>query len=209
MSSPFLVAPFSYGDLVDGGSLAPIIFAGRIPTSQDIKPAGYFWLSDQTLGGSGALYYQSGFIAGAPNWVLIGSGAAGSFTSVTATGAISAGTTLAAGTTVTGGTGVTATTGNLTASNGNLSLGTAGNKVIIATGTNASIGTSAAMTAGAVTVATTAITASSKVFVSAAVAGGTQGTLRADPADYIAGTSFVIRSSNAADTSTVNWWIIN
>jgi hypothetical protein len=25
----------------------------------------------------------------------------------------------------------------------------------------------------------------------------------------LAGTSFVINSSNAADTSTVNWWIVN
>ncbi len=104
---------------------------------------------------------------------------------------------------------ITATSGNITATNGNLVLGTAGNKISIATGTNASIGLSTAMTAGAITISTTAITASSRVFLTAAVAGGTQGTLRADPADYVAGTSFVIRSSSGTDTSTVSWWIIN
>lgn len=157
-------------------------------------------------------------------WVQIAAiPSAGSFTTVTATGNITssagdlvatagnvtAGAAVSAGTTVTAGTGITATTGAITASNGNLVLSTAGNKLSIATGANASVGTSAAMTAGVVTVNTTAVTASSIIFLTANTAGGTQGTLRAPVADIVAGTSFVIRSSNAADTSTVNWWIIN
>lgn len=110
---------------------------------------------------------------------------------------------------------IDATAGNVTAgallatTNGNLRLGTAGNKIVIATGANASLGTSAAMVAGSVTVATTAVTASSIIFLTANTPGGTQGTLSAPTASIIAGTSFVINSSNAADTSTVNWWIVN
>ncbi len=106
-------------------------------------------------------------------------------------------------------TTLTATLGNITATNGNLVLNTAGNKLSIATGANASIGTSAAMTAGTVTVSTTAVTASSKIFLTVNTPGGTQGVLSAPTASIVAGTSFVINSSNAADTSTVNWLIIN
>lgn len=105
-------------------------------------------------------------------------------------------------------TGGTSITGNTTLA-GNLSLTTAGNKISIATGTNASIGTSAAMTAGTITISTTAVTASSKIFLTPNTPGGTAGILSAPTASIVAGTSFVINSSNNADTSTVNWWIIN
>lgn len=91
--------------------------------------------------------------------------------------------------------------------NGDLTLGTAGNKIFITTGSNASIGTSAAMTAGTITISTTAVSANSKVFLSVATPGGTQGFLSVGT--IVAGTSFVINSSGATDTSTVNWWIIN
>lgn len=148
---------------------------------------------------------------------------------ITTPGSLTTTTSLAATTTVTAGTGITSTTGNIvatagavnagtsmtatlgniTATNGNVVLGTAGNKLSIATGANASMGTSVAMTAGTVTVSTTAVTASSKIFLSANTPGGTQGVLSAPTASIVAGTSFVINSSNAADTSTVNWLIIN
>lgn len=223
MSSPFVPNSFMYGDLPWGGQLAPMIVQGRIPTSTDVAPQGYLWLADQTLGGSGALYYQSGFLSGAPSWILLATSGAGVFTSVTSSGNISstagnivanagsitAGTNLVAGTTVTGATGVIATTGNLTATNGNLALGTAGNKVVIATGANASIGTSAAMTAGSIVVATTAVTASSIIFVSHNTIAGTAGAVSAPAASRVAGTSFTITSSSNTDTSTVNWWIVN
>lgn len=99
-------------------------------------------------------------------------------------------------------------TGSLTTT-GNIDLPTAGNKLSISTGANASVGTSAAMVAGTVTVNTTAVTASSLIFLSVNTPGGTQGTLSAPTASIVAGTSFVINSSSNTDTSTVNWWLIN
>lgn len=90
---------------------------------------------------------------------------------------------------------------------GNLALLTAGNKIKIATGSNASAGKSGAMTAGSITISTTAVTSNSLIFLTHASVGGTQGILSVGT--ITAGTSFVINSSSALDTSTVNWWIIN
>jgi len=81
-------------------------------------------------------------------------------------------------------------------------------KVKIATGTNSSIGT-ATLAAGTVTVNTTAVTASSKIFVSVRTPGGTQGFLSTPSSGVTAGTSFVINSTSSSETSTVDWWIIN
>lgn len=108
---------------------------------------------------------------------------------------------------VTAATSITATLGNITATNGNVVLGTAGNKLVIATGSNASVGTSSAMsgTPGAVTVATTACSATAKVFYSRATAGGTLGNESITAQD---GTGFTL-TSTANETSTFNWWIIN
>lgn len=126
---------------------------------------------------------------------------------VVAPGSLTATTSLGATTTVTGGTGVTATTGNITATNGNVVLSTAGNKLVIATGANASVGTSAAMsgTPGAVTVATTACSATAKIFYSRATTGGTPGNVSITAQD---GTGFTL-TSTGNETSTFNWWIIN
>lgn len=90
---------------------------------------------------------------------------------------------------------------------GNLTLNTAGNKLNITTGTNASAGKSAAMTAGTITISTTAVTSSSLIFLTNAVVGGTPGILSVGT--IVNGTSFVINSSSATDTSQVNWLIIN
>ena len=115
---------------------------------------------------------------------------------------------------------ITTKDGDLVATTGNI-IATAGNVVITATatvgkgklnvpatGANAIVGTSAALSGspGTVTVATTAVTASSKIFLTYASAGGTQGFLRISA--IVAGTSFTI-SSTTADTSTVNWFIVN
>ena len=89
----------------------------------------------------------------------------------------------------------------------NLVLGTAGNKLSIATGANASIGVSGALAASAVTVTTTAVTASSKIFITRAAAAGTLGNLSIGT--ITAGVSFTITTDNVLDTSTVNWIIIN
>ena len=88
---------------------------------------------------------------------------------------------------------------------GSLGLNTAGNKLNIATGTNASVGTGT-LSSGTVTINTTAVTASSIIQVQLTSCSSC-GTL------YIgtvtAGTSFVVNSTNGADASTFNYWIIN
>lgn len=162
-----------------GYQLASII-AKRAPTTADTGYAlGQIWVDKIAR-----LSYQlSAVSAGSASWNL---------TSISSTASFP---------------GTLTTAGTITATNGNLVLGTAGNKLSIATGTNASIGTSAAMTGGTITISTTAVTASSKIFLTAVTPGGTQGTLSVGT--IVAGTSFVINSSSGSDTSTVNWLIIN
>ncbi len=65
---------------------------------------------------------------------------------------------------------------------------------------------SAVLVAGTVTVTTAFVTASSRIFLSVQVAGGTQGFLSVGT--VTAGTSFVINSTSGTDTSTVVWQII-
>jgi heat shock protein HslJ len=103
----------------------------------------------------------------------------------------------------------------LTTINGNLTLGTAGNKVSIATGSNASVG-AATLSSGTVTVSTTAVTASSLIYVVYNTPSGTLASgLSAPSGSIVAGTSFVINSLttagvvNTLDNSTVRYWIIN
>lgn len=184
---------------------------------------------------NGNMYGLVGKAGGTATWAILGgaTGAVATLTGSTGTATPSGGniqiagtanqvTTAASGATVTlslpnaitapgsitATTTITATLGNITATNGNLSLATAGNKIAIATGANASIGT-ATLVGGTVTVSTTAVTASSLIFVSRNTAGGTPGNLNAPTASIVAGTSFVINSSSGTDTSTVNWWIVN
>lgn len=121
-------------------------------------------------------------------------------------------------------TSVTATAGNITASNGNIVLGTAGNKLVsTSVGTTAAAGAnsigSATLVAGTVTIATTAVTASSLIIVwrqsigatgAAALGMLTVGTITS-------GTSFVINAALTAtatslattDVSVVGYMIIN
>jgi len=90
---------------------------------------------------------------------------------------------------------------------GNVSLQAAGNKLNVATGSNASIG-QATLSGGTVTVSTTAVTALSLIFLTNALPSGTAGVLSVGT--ITAGTSFVINSSTGAlDNSLVNYWIIN
>lgn len=107
---------------------------------------------------------------------------------------------------LTASTTLTATLGAITATNGNVVLSTAGNKLIIATGANASVGTSDAMTDGVVAVATTASSATAKIFYARATTGGTTGDVSITAQD---GTGFTLTSSSNTETSTFNWWIIN
>jgi hypothetical protein len=89
---------------------------------------------------------------------------------------------------------------------GNISLNTAGNKLKIATGTNASVGTATLSGGTSGTIFTTAVTASSIIMLTLQNCS-TCGT------PYIsaktAGTSFVITSTNVLDASSVGWVIIN
>lgn len=101
---------------------------------------------------------------------------------------------------------ITATSGAITATNGNLVLGTAGNKLSIATGTNSSVGTSAAMVAGVVTVTSTAVTASSQIIYSRDTLGGTAGQVAISAQ---AAGSFTLTSSSTLETSTFDYLIIN
>lgn len=91
--------------------------------------------------------------------------------------------------------------------NGNINLTTAGNKLKIKTGTNASAGTTEALIEGTITVATTAVTDTSIILLTAQTIGGTPGALAVSA--RTAGTSFTITSSSMIDTSTVGFIIIN
>lgn len=90
---------------------------------------------------------------------------------------------------------------------GNVNLTTAGNKLLIATGSNASAGTGT-LSGGTVTISTTAVTASSLIFITDTNSSTTNvGSLTVSAKS--AGTSFTVTSTNASDTSTFNWLIIN
>jgi hypothetical protein len=80
----------------------------------------------------------------------------------------------------------------------------AGAGLSVKEGANAKQGT-AVLVAGTVTVADTAVTANSRIFLTSQLDGGTPGFLRVS--SRTAGTSFVITSGNAADTSTVAYEI--
>lgn len=88
---------------------------------------------------------------------------------------------------------------------GDVQITTIGKGVQVKTGTNAKIGT-ATLVAGTVTVANTSVTANSRIFVCSNTDGGTPGWLRVSAKTN--GTSFVITSSSATDTSTVAWYIV-
>ncbi len=130
-------------------------------------------------------------------------------------GSVSAATTVSAGTIVTGGTAVTATTGdvkasagNLVATLGNLNLNGPASKININAGTasTASTGVTAAMIGGAVTITSTAITASSVILYSRNVLGTVMGNVSITAQ---AGGSAVLTSDAATETSTFNYLIIN
>lgn len=89
-------------------------------------------------------------------------------------------------------------------STGNLAIQIAGKGLQVKEGSNAKMG-QAVLVAGTVTVANTSVTASSRIFLTTAISGGTIGILSVGT--ITAGTSFVINSV-ATDTSTVNWLII-
>ena len=90
---------------------------------------------------------------------------------------------------------------------GRLSLDTAGQTFAITEGANCCMGT-AVLVAGTVTVATTAVTANSRIFLTVQTLGTVAiPTPIAVTATTVA-TDFTITSANAVDTSTVAWVIL-
>lgn len=72
-------------------------------------------------------------------------------------------------------------------------------------GTNKRMGQST-LVAGTVVVANTSVTANTRIFISRETAGGTLGHLSISARS--AGVSFTILSSSNADTSTINWLLV-
>ncbi len=96
-------------------------------------------------------------------------------------------------------------TGDIVATAGSVTIATAGQGVDIAEGANARMGI-AILIAGTLTVATTAVTANSRIFLTSQVDGGTPGFLRISGRN--AAVDFTITSGDGADTSTVAWLIM-
>lgn len=87
----------------------------------------------------------------------------------------------------------------------NLTLGTAGGGLRVKEGANARMGT-VTLAAGTATVNTTAVTANSRIFLTAQTSGAAPGALRVSA--RVAGTSFTITSTSGTDTSSVAWMIV-
>ena len=104
--------------------------------------------------------------------------------------------------TVTGGlvvgSGITINSSGLNVA-GSIDLTSVGTGMAVREGSNANQGT-ATLVAGTVTVANTAVTANSRIFLTGQLLGGTAGGLNVT--SRVAGTSFTVTSTNAADTST-------
>jgi len=88
--------------------------------------------------------------------------------------------------------------------NGDLITETIGVGVKIKEGTNGRMGQDT-LVAGTITVSNTSITANTRIFLSVNTAGGTQGFLATT---RVVSTSFTINSTNALDTSIINWLLI-
>jgi hypothetical protein len=65
----------------------------------------------------------------------------------------------------------------------------------------------ATLVAGTVVVNTTAVTATSRIFLTGQNSSGTHGELTISA--RVAGVSFTITSANAADTRSIAWMIVN
>ena len=95
--------------------------------------------------------------------------------------------------------------GILGVTQGSLAVSTAGSGLQIKEGTNAKMGT-ATLSAGSVTVSTTAVTANSRIFLTGQNSSGTAGALGVTA--RTAGTSFTITSTSGTDTRLVAWFIV-
>lgn len=167
-----------------------------------------------------ALYVGNGTSAptalavGATGTVLIGNTAADpSFSgSPSVSGSLTAATT------------ITATLGAITATNGNVVLGTAGNKILsTSVGSTTAAGANSfgkvTLTGGTATVSTTSVTASSIIYLTRQGVGATGAAALGELSvgTIVAGTSFVINAWSqadatalaATDVSSIGWMIVN
>lgn len=155
------------------------------------------------------------------DWVLSKSATLGTSNQVTIDGSTGAFSTVAG---ITAATTLTATLGDIQATNGNLVLNTAGNKIVsTSVGTTTAAGAnsfgSVTLTGGTATVSTTSVTASSLIFIwrQSVGATGAAATGNLTVGTITASTSFVINAVQAADAtalqatdvSVVGWMIIN
>ncbi|MFF3416820.1 hypothetical protein ACFYW9_19285 [Streptomyces sp. NPDC002698] len=96
--------------------------------------------------------------------------------------------------------------GDLHALSGNIGAYSAGYGIRIREGSNCKMGLTT-LVAGTVTVNTTAVGANSRIMLTIQTASGSVGSVYVN--NRTAGSSFVIKSTNAADTSTVAWVILD
>ncbi|MEO8253194.1 MAG: hypothetical protein ABI554_02320 [Flavobacterium sp.] len=170
----------------------------------------------------------NGYVYNGQTWVDAGTDI-GTFTTLTVTGQSNLGNTAVTGNltatgTITAGTGLTSTTGPITAANGNLVLGTSGNKILsTSVGTVAAAGAnsfgSVTLVGGTATVATTSVTTNSLIVTWRQSIGATGAAILGfiSTANIVNGVSFDIRSVSqtdatslqASDISVIGYMIIN
>ena len=218
--------------------------ANRPPTTNDVQPAGTQWEDGSAspkliyiTTGAGS-WAQSGASASTLDTLTASSGGAltpvanninilGTANQVTTTGSgatitLSTPAAFIAPGSIAATTTLTATAGAITATNGTLVLGPAGNKILsTSVGTTTAAGANAfgsvTLVAGTATVATTAVTASSLIHLSRQSVGTSTALGELTVGTKTAGTSFVISAATpatpgtplASDTSVVFYQIIN
>jgi hypothetical protein len=90
---------------------------------------------------------------------------------------------------------------------GDIAVNTAGNGLYVKEGTNATMGVAVLVT-GVKVVSTTKVTANSRIFLTVQVLGTVAAPKAIAVTARTAGTSFTITSSDATDTSSIGWLII-
>jgi len=205
----------------------------RIPSTMDWNyPIGKEWIY---TGNSiwKLLSISSSLGVNTANWVQIASSTGaivsvlGTANQITATTAADVATlsipaTFIAPGSIAATTTLTATLGNIIATNGNLVLGTAGNKIVsTSVGTTTTAGAnsfgSVTLVGGTATISTSAVTANSLIFLSRTAVNASTALGILNVGTIVGGVSFVINAATqgtpgtplAADISTIAYMIVN
>jgi len=190
--------------LAPGGEIGAIRFAAA-DTSRALSTTKQFSMSKPSSAIVGYVYgtqYNNAHYGGIGIWTTNGS-----LTQVRAVAVDSTfSTTVRAGINVVPSPANTLQVNGKTAIAGNLELTTAGNKILIATGSNASAGT-ATLVDGTVTVNTTAVTSNSIFYITCKTPITSQGQYSVPT--IVNGTSFTINSTSVAEDSILYWTFIN